>query len=55
VGGTITIATLSFRELAWIVLKGDWIVNFLIAWLFIVPPAILFLVAWGLEHKANKA
>jgi hypothetical protein len=53
-GGIITIATLFLRELAWIVLKGDWMVNFLIVWLFIVPPAILFLIAWGLERKADQ-
>jgi hypothetical protein len=54
VGGIIPIATLFFRELAWIVLKGEWMVNFLIVWLSIAPPAILFLVAWGLERMADK-
>jgi len=54
VGGIITIATLFIRELAWVILKGDWMVSFLIMWLFIVPPAILFLVAWGLERKAMQ-
>jgi hypothetical protein len=54
VGGIITIATLFIRELAWVILKGDWMVNFLIVWLFFVPPAILFLVAWGLEKKVKK-
>jgi hypothetical protein len=54
VGGIITIATLFFRELAWVVLKGGWMVNFLIVWLFLLPPAILFMVAWGLERKAGK-
>lgn len=53
VGGIITLATLLFRELAWVVLKGDWMVNFLIVWLFITPPAILFLLAWRLERKVN--
>jgi len=37
------------------VLKGDWLVNFLIIWFIVVPPAILFLVAWGLERKVKKA
>jgi len=53
VGGIITIATMFIRELAWVILKGHWLVNFLIVWLFVVPPAILFLVAWGLERKAK--
>jgi hypothetical protein len=54
VGGIITIATMFIRELAWLILKGAWLVNFLIIWVFLVPPAILFLVAWGLERKARQ-
>ena len=54
IGGIITIATMFFREIMWIVLKGNWWVNFLIIWFFVVPPAILFLVAWRLERKAKK-
>ena len=52
-GGIITIATMVFRELAWVILKGDWLVNFLIIWVLVVPPAILFLVAWRLKGKAS--
>ena len=52
VGGIITIATMFIRELAWIILKGPWMASFLIVWLFVVPPAILFLGAWRLERKA---
>ena len=55
IGGIITIATMFVRELIWVMLKGDWWVNFLIIWLFVVPPAILFLVAWGLEKKTKNA
>lgn len=55
IGGIITIATMFFRELVWVVLKGSWWVNFLILWVFIVPPAVLFLVAWGLGRKTKKA
>ncbi len=54
-GGIITIATMFFRELAWVILKGGWLVNFLIIWAVLVPPAILFLVAWRLETKAKGA
>ena len=55
VGGIITIATMFFRELAWILLKGDWLVNFLIVWVAVVPPALLFLVAWWLGRNAERA
>lgn len=50
-GAIITIGTLSLREIAWIIMKGRWIVNFLIVWAFIVPPAILFLIAQRLERE----
>jgi len=55
VGGMITIATMFIRELAWVLLKGPWLVNFLIVWAFIVPPALLFMIAQGLERKARRA
>jgi hypothetical protein len=54
-GGILTIATMFIRELVWIILKGDWIVSFLIVWLLVVPPAILFLVAWDLDRKRRRA
>lgn len=54
VGGITTVAAMVLREVAWIVLKGGWLVNFLLFWLFVMPPAGLFLVAWGLERKASR-
>ena len=54
VGSIISIATMFFRELAWILLKVDWIMNFLIVWAAVVPPAILFLVAWRLGKNAER-
>ncbi|MFN2126395.1 MAG: hypothetical protein ACK2UM_10630 [Anaerolineales bacterium] len=55
IGGIITISIMFVRELIWVVLKGDWWVNFLIFWSFVVPPAILFLVAWRLGRKTQKS
>ncbi len=55
VGGIMAIVMMVMRELAWVILKGQWFVGFLIVWLFIVPPAILFLVVWGLERKAKDS
>ena len=50
-GAIITIGTLFFREAAWLVIKGRWIPNFLIIWVLLVPPVILFLVARRMERK----
>jgi hypothetical protein len=54
-GALLTIATMFIRELFWVVLKGDWEVSFLIFWLLVVPPAILYLVAWGLDRRMAQA
>ena len=48
-GSIITIAVMFFREIAWVVLRGPWIANFLIVWAVIVPPAVLFLIARRME------
>jgi len=54
VGGIFTIAMMFIREIAWVILKGNWLLGFLILWFFIAPPAILFLIAWRLERKAKE-
>jgi len=51
IGGIITIASMFLREILWVIIKGGWMVEFLIFWLFVVPPAILFIWAWKLEGK----
>lgn len=48
-GSLITITALITRELTWIILKGAWHVNFLLVWAFLVPPAVLYLLAWRWE------
>ena len=45
VGGIIAIAVMFFREVMWIILKGGWMINFLIFWFLIIPPAVLFMIA----------
>lgn len=51
VGGILALATMFVRELAWVLVKGNWMVSFLILWAAFVPPAILFLIAWGMDRK----
>jgi hypothetical protein len=55
VGATIAIVTMFVRELAWVILKGPWLAGFLMIWLLIIPPAILYLVAWSQERRAKRA
>lgn len=54
-GGTITIGTMFIREFAWMVLKGGWFANFLIIWLFLIPPAILFVITSQMDRNADNA
>ena len=44
-GAVAAIVTMLLRELAWVILKGPWIVNFLIVWAVILPPAVMYLVS----------
>jgi hypothetical protein len=43
------------RELAWVILKGQWLAAFLLLWVLILPPAILFLIAWSLGERSKKS
>jgi hypothetical protein len=54
IGATVAIVTLFLREIAFFLLKGFWHPAFLILWVLIIPPAILFLAAWGLTRKARS-
>jgi len=54
-GGVFTIAMMFVREVAWVILKGNWMMAFLILWALIVPPAILFLIAWNLGRKSYES
>ena len=54
VGGIFTIAMLFIREIAWVILMGNWLVGFVILWILILPPAILFLIAWRMERSAVR-
>ena len=54
VGGIFTIVMLFVREIAWVIIKGNWLVGFLVLWFFFLPPAILFLIAWRQERKKMK-
>jgi hypothetical protein len=53
VGATITIVTMVFREIAFIIFYREWTVNFLLIWVAVIPPAVLFLLAWNLERKVK--
>jgi hypothetical protein len=53
-GGIFTIAMLFIREIAWVILKGNWMLGFLVLWFFFLPPAIMFIITWRLEKQVKK-
>lgn len=55
VGSLLTLGLLLFRELAWVILKGPWLVNFLLVWLVLATPAVLYLLAWRGSRRASLA
>jgi hypothetical protein len=48
-GAWFTLGLMLFREIVWVVLKGDWMVSFLIVWAVVAPPAVLYLLAASRE------
>jgi hypothetical protein len=53
-GGIFTIAMLFIREIVWAILKGQRLVGFLVLWILIAPPAIMFLIAGSLDRKSEN-
>jgi len=53
-GGIFTLVMLFIREIAWVILKGNWMIGFLILWVMIATPAILFVAAWRMERKERQ-
>ncbi len=53
-GAIFTIVVIFLREIAFYLLYKEWIVNFLLIWAAVIPPAILFLLASSIERKAKK-
>ena len=50
IGALIAIVTMVLRELVYFITTGEWIINFLIIWVLIIPPAIFYLLA----HRIDK-
>ena len=50
-GAILTIASMFVREIVSVTLGGKWTVSFLLFWLALLPPAILYLAASRLERQ----
>ena len=52
-GALFTLVALFLQEIFSGIFHGDWSTG-LILWLLIGPPAVLFLIAWGIGKKTKK-
>jgi len=54
VGGIIAIAFTALHDILALIFTGNWLPGYMIMWAFIIPPAILFIIAWVLERNARR-
>ena len=54
VGGIFAIAMLFIRYIALGILRDQWLEGFLVLLILILPPAVLYLIAWRQERKSKK-
>jgi len=52
-GALIAIILLPVRELLYILFYREWTINFLMIWAVVLPPAVMFLIAWHSDQKRN--
>jgi len=50
-GALLTIIIMPIRELVFIAIYREWTVNFLLIWALVIPPAVMYLLAWYNDKK----
>lgn len=54
-GSMIAFVCVALHDLIYLFIKGTWLPSFMILWALIIPPAILFLIAWLIaKNSKNK-
>ena len=53
-GGVITIGIMVLREIIFFVAMGYWVPAFLLVWVLVIPPAILFILAAQLSQPKEQ-
>lgn len=53
-GGVITIGIMVLREIIFFVAMGYWIPAFLLVWILVIPPAILFILTARLSQPKGQ-
>lgn len=55
VGSVLAITALVSREMAVFYLSGEFLVGFWMVWLPVLPPAVLFILAWREDRKLKES
>ena len=50
----IAIFLLPVRELLYIFIYREWTINFLMIWAVVLPPALMYLIAWHSDRKSQQ-
>ena len=50
-GALLTIFIMPIREVVFILIYREWMVNFLLIWALVIPPAVMYLLAWRSDQK----
>ncbi len=50
-GALIAIIIMPVREALYVLFYREWTVNFLLIWALVIPPAIMYLLAWSGDRK----
>ncbi len=53
-GGFIAIFTMAVRELVYWAVTGEWIINFLLIWVLVIPPAVMYLLVGRFSERTPK-
>lgn len=49
-GALITIVIMPLREMLYYLFYREWIINFLLVWALVIPPAVMYLTAWSKDR-----
>ena len=50
-GAIMTIIIMPVREILYFLFYREWTINFLLIWALVIPPAVMYLIAWYGDRK----
>ena len=53
-GALISIIIMPIREAIYILFYREWTINFLLIWALVIPPAVIYLIAWSRDRKVDN-